>query len=451
MKLIAKEILMAGCKNLPFVGPVIDVVDNIHKSHETLHMQSRLDQIENNLSSFERRMRDLVQGEIETTIAALSRRDLDGADFTSHIKHLYHIQQNGWSPALFQGLLERSVHWDELCKNPSHYGNVLSDRDTLDASKLPIFIDADKTRVLELTPFALHSLLARQIDESPQTNIVTGADVWAFVGRDGETVGAVPSTATATAGKVSHPNTNVTDAIGMEFAWIPPGHFRMGSDHEFDRKNDETPHTVHLRKGFFLGVQLVTQEQWTANMGSNPSMFRGRMLPVEQVSWYDAIAFCNAQSAHQQRSPYYHIDRENVTILGGDGYRLTSEAEWEYACRAGSTGAYCFGDDFQKLGDYAWYANNSSGRTHSVGQKKPNAWGLYDMHGHIFEWCWDWYGDYPTGEITDPHGPVNGSCRVVRGGTPSIYFGFMRSAARHWILPSRSFGTVGLRVCRNAT
>src|SRR5258708_7543084 len=113
---------MAGCKHVPFVGAAAEVLDGIARSHETLHMAERLREIESGMSGFDRKMRDLVKTEIQGTLQGLARRDLSGADFTGHIKNLYDIRQNGWSPALFQGLLERSIHWDELCKNPSHYG-----------------------------------------------------------------------------------------------------------------------------------------------------------------------------------------------------------------------------------------------------------------------------------------------------------------------------------------
>ena len=174
-----------------------------------------------------------------------------------------------------------------------------------------------------------------------------------------------------------------------------------------------------MTRPFFLGIHEVTQGQYQAVMGENPSHFKGSDdLPVEQVSWLDAVLFCNKLSEQEKRTPFYRIDGTEVTIAGGNGYRLPTEAEWEYACRAGSTTLYPFGDDVSKLGDHAWYAGNSGRKTHPVGQKRPNAWGLYDMLGNVWEWCQDWYeeGYYGASPPADPPGPSEASCRVFRGG-----------------------------------
>jgi formylglycine-generating enzyme required for sulfatase activity len=195
-----------------------------------------------------------------------------------------------------------------------------------------------------------------------------------------------------------------TNSIGMEFVLIPAGSFMMGADKNFeDTVDNETPrHRVSISKPFYLGKYEVTQAQWTAVMGNNPSNFKGRRSnPVEQVSWNDAQAF---------------IKRLNQKE-GHNRYRLPTEAEWEYAARAGTTGRYSFGDDAGQLGRYAWCGENyNSGSTHPVGQKKPNAWGLYDMHGNVLEWVQDRYGDYSNSSVTDPTGPSSGSDRVSRGG-----------------------------------
>lgn len=147
----------------------------------------------------------------------------------------------------------------------------------------------------------------------------------------------------------------------------------------------------------------VTQEQWLSVMGNSPSQFKecGINCPVENVSWLDVQEF---------------IRRLN-RLEGTDKYRLPTEAEWEYACRAGSSTKYSFGDNAAILDEYAWYRNNSGWRPHPVGQKKPNAWGLYDMHGNVWEWCQDWQGDYPAGEVTDPKGPPSGHHKIIRGGS----------------------------------
>ncbi|HLC15756.1 MAG TPA: SUMF1/EgtB/PvdO family nonheme iron enzyme, partial [Thermodesulfovibrionia bacterium] len=164
---------------------------------------------------------------------------------------------------------------------------------------------------------------------------------------------------------------NIENSLKMKFAYIPPGKFMMGSTN------------VTLSQGFFMQTTPVTQGQWKALMGNNPSRFKrcGDDCPVESVSWHDAQKFIEKLNKRE----------------GVNKYRLPTEAEWEYAARAGSDTAYCFGDDEARLSEYAWYDKNSDGRTHPVAKKKPNAWWLYDMHGNVWEWSEDWYGDYPTG------------------------------------------------------
>jgi len=173
-KLVTQEIFMAALKQVPLLGPAMEVVDSIQKRHELL-------QFKQEISGLEGKMQRVVREELQVALGGLSRRDLGVADFTTHIKNLMDLKQNGWSPALYQGLIERSLHWAELCKNPSHYGAILDDHQKLDPSKLHVFIDADNTRILELTPFALHALLARQRDAEPKTTIRSSTDVWAFV------------------------------------------------------------------------------------------------------------------------------------------------------------------------------------------------------------------------------------------------------------------------------
>lgn len=208
----------------------------------------------------------------------------------------------------------------------------------------------------------------------------------------------------------------ITNSIGMTFKLIRPGSFMMGSPgSEAERHNDEVRHKVTLTKGFYIQSTEVTQEQWTAVMTNNPSKFKGcAKCPVEQVSWNDVQQF---------------IDRLNEKEKGRH-YRLPTEAEWEYAARAGTGTAYSFGDDSSRLQDYAWYRSNARNKTHPVAGKKPNAWGLYDMHGNVCEWCQDWRGHYPSGNIEDPWGPSDGSSRVARGGTWSGDARYCRSADR---------------------
>jgi len=179
--------------------------------------------------------------------------------------------------------------------------------------------------------------------------------------------------------------------VTMKCVLIPAGTFMMGEGPK--------QHEVTISKPFYVGVTEVTQAQYEAVMGTNPSNFKDATNPVEMVSCNDATEFCKKLPEKTRQA-----------------VRLPTEAEWEYACRAGTATAFSFGDTDSALGDYAWYNANSGGTTHPVGQKKPNAWGLFDMHGNVWEWCADWYGDYPGGAVTDPTGPASGGQRVLRGG-----------------------------------
>ncbi len=192
----------------------------------------------------------------------------------------------------------------------------------------------------------------------------------------------------------------ITNSIGMTFVLIPAGTFQMGSPAgEAGRDDDERQHQVTISRPFYLQTTEVTQGQWQKVMGSNPAHFNkcGKDCPVESVSWNDAQEFIRKLNQMEKT----------------DTYRLPTEAEWEWACRAKSTGRFSFGDSEAGLKDYAWFDKNSAAKTQPVGQLKPNAWGLYDMHGNVWEWCRDWYGRYPAGPVTDPKGPVKGSPGVA--------------------------------------
>jgi formylglycine-generating enzyme required for sulfatase activity len=206
------------------------------------------------------------------------------------------------------------------------------------------------------------------------------------------------------------------NGIGLEFVRVPAGEFLMGSPRrEPGRDASESPqHEVRITHAFCIGAFEVTQEQYQAVTGKNPSNFPNPKNPVEQVSWQDAVDFC-----------------ERLSQKDGVTYRLPTEAEWEYACRAGSTTAYSFGDDPQRLDDCAWYSRDSEHRPHQVGLKLPNAWGIYDVHGNVWEWCQDWYADdYRSSGPVDPTGPAEGILRSVRGGSWYDYPTPLRSAAR---------------------
>lgn len=221
--------------------------------------------------------------------------------------------------------------------------------------------------------------------------------------------------------------------------WIEPGTFTMGSSNSVMGHNpNEGPQTqVTLTQGFWLGRHEVTQAEYQTVRGVNPSLWMGDDMPVEQVSWDDAVAYCEQRTQQE---------RDAGRLLEGWEYRLPTEAQWEYACRAGSTTRFGFGDSDSDLGWYAWYNNNSSGRPHPVGEKLPNAWGLYDMHGNVEEWCADGFSTYPGGSVTDPTGPVSSSYRMLRGGNFSHNALLCGSADRTYATPSSTGYRMGFRV-----
>jgi len=229
----------------------------------------------------------------------------------------------------------------------------------------------------------------------------------------------------------------ITNSIGMEFVQIPAGEFDMGSpSNEKDRDSDEGPvHHVKISNAFYIGKYEVTQKQWHDVMGTSPSYFKGDDLPVEQVSWNDVQDYIKKLN-----------EKEGV-----NKYRLPTETEWEYSARAGTTTSYSFGDDESKLGDYAWYFDNSGREPHEVGQKKPNPWGLYDMHGNVWEWVQDIYKNSYSGAPTDGSAwEGSGSLRVVRGGSWPAYFraGYCRSARRLSDAPGDRVINLGFRLLR---
>ena len=224
---------------------------------------------------------------------------------------------------------------------------------------------------------------------------------------------------------------NMTNSFGMEFVWIPPGSFMMGSDKGL--KNEQPVHRVTISRGFYMGKYEVTQEQWEEVMGANPSFFKAKNLPVDKVTWNDCMAFV-AQ---------LNVEKDEYT------YRLPSEGEWEYAARAGTTGEYA-GD----LDAIAWYWKKPGGRSHPVGCKQPNAFGLFDMYGNVWEWCQDWYHDNYMGAPSDGSAWLTGGeqkYHVVRGGSFKHDPAFCRAAFRlkiNWL--ATKFISAGFRVVASA-
>jgi len=224
--------------------------------------------------------------------------------------------------------------------------------------------------------------------------------------------------------------------LEMKMVWIKDGTFIMGSPMlEGGRDNDEQQHEVTLTKGYWMGQCEVTQAEYKGVRGANQSRFRGANLPVEKVTWDEAVAFCRELT---------ELGREAGSLPEGYVYRLPTEAEWEYACRAGTTGPYADG----QLAELGWYGGNSGSQTHEVGQKRANAWGLYDMHGNVYEWCRDLYGkrEYRRGPVRDPLARANGTGRrVLRGGSWYSPTYACRSADRRWNLPMERYPYYGFR------
>jgi formylglycine-generating enzyme required for sulfatase activity len=241
---------------------------------------------------------------------------------------------------------------------------------------------------------------------------------------------------------------------------IEPGEFTMGSpEDELGRFGDETQHRVTVTRAFALKATEVTQAEWRAVMGTDPSGFAdcGDTCPVEQVSWFDAVDYVNRVS-DAEGLPRCYADDVDRTFAGLDctGYRLPTEAEWEYAARAGTQTAYHTGvntqtdcNDDPNLNLAGWYCGNSGDTTHPVGQKQVNAWGLYDMHGNVWEWVHDWGAAYPAGAVVDPAGPASGELRVDRGGSWGDFAQSVRSALRFRNSPAFRGSFLGFRPSRS--
>lgn len=229
----------------------------------------------------------------------------------------------------------------------------------------------------------------------------------------------------------------LTDGVSLEMKLIGKGEFMMGSPTtEPDRVGtEEVQHQVTITKSFYIGKYEVTQAQWEAVMGSNPSNWKGSNLPVEQVSWDDCQTFLT-----------------KLNLLNQGTFRLPTEAEWEYACRAGTTTRFYWGADMGNtdIANNAWDGYNSDSKTHEVGKKLPNSWGLYDTSGNVLEWCQDWHDDYPSSSQVDPTGPSSGQFRVYRGGYWNCVHHYCRSARRFSNFPYFKSNGVGLRIIRLA-
>jgi len=238
---------------------------------------------------------------------------------------------------------------------------------------------------------------------------------------------------------------------GVEMVLLPAGRFTMGDATQIDA----APHEVAV-SSFYIDKFLVTQDEYQRVMGKNPSRWKGGDNPVEQIRWSDAATYCNARSEAEGLRPCYDLQTWKCNFEA-NGYRLPTEAEWEYACRAGTKTAYSFGDDAAKLADHAWFDKNSGGKPQPVGQKPANPWGLFDMHGNMWEWCNDFYDVeyYKQSPEKDPRGPEAGDTKVVRGGAWKFGDESCRSGYRYNENPGYAdvcfgYDIYGFRCVRNA-
>jgi formylglycine-generating enzyme required for sulfatase activity len=243
--------------------------------------------------------------------------------------------------------------------------------------------------------------------------------------------------------------TKTESANGMVL--LPGGTFTMGDKGQIDAP----PHGVTV-SAFYIDKYLVTQGQYEKLMNDNPSRWKGKTNPVEQMRWSDAVRYCNARSEAEGLEPCYDLNTWKCNFAA-NGYRLPTEAEWEYACRAGTTTAYFFGDDESKLKVYAWYEDNSGGKPRPVGQKPANPWGLYDMHGNVWEWCNDFYkvDYYQESPKENPRGPETGETKVLRGGAWKFSAESCRSGYRYNENPGYAdvcfgYDIYGFRCVKNA-
>jgi formylglycine-generating enzyme required for sulfatase activity len=286
--------------------------------------------------------------------------------------------------------------------------------------------------------FHLHALtsLRRLISFAAARRLVAlGACALPALGAGTESSGPTPSAPPASSAPSSTPNRVIAD-LKLELIWVPPGTFRMGSEPEEPQRDQaEGPRmAVTLSKGFWLAKTELTQGQYEAFTKTNPSRFKeaGPDAPVENVSWLDAMKFCEELTARE---------RAAGRLPAGHAYTLPTEAQWEYAYRAGTTGVYPADPDAM-----GWNAKNSGETTHPVARRQPNPWGFYDMAGNVLEWCRDWYGPYPGGAVTDPAGPASGYFRMARGGSWRTDSRLSRSAARAGGSSGRRDYTLGFRL-----
>ncbi|MDR2661558.1 MAG: SUMF1/EgtB/PvdO family nonheme iron enzyme [Treponema sp.] len=262
-----------------------------------------------------------------------------------------------------------------------------------------------------------------------------------------EKLGAFAAALTGSVGGGGQTGRQIAGNAPANMVLVEGGTFQMGSAN--GESNEMPVHSVTV-KSFYMGKYEVTQQEWVEIMGSNPSRFKGDTLPVEQVSWLEAVEYCNKRSIKEGLTPAYRGSGNTITCdFNASGYRLPTEAEWEYAAKGGNKDYMIYEySGGNSPGSVAWYADNSGGQTHPAGTKQPNSLGLYDMSGNVWEWCWDWYGSYSSGSQTDPRGASSGADRVGRGGSWLSGAADVRSAYRSYGPPSYRYHYLGFRLVR---
>jgi formylglycine-generating enzyme required for sulfatase activity len=244
---------------------------------------------------------------------------------------------------------------------------------------------------------------------------------------------------------------------------VKGGTFRMGTDKRDSKEKPDNLSNYYLEeypvhpvtlKSFYIGKYEVTQAEWKTVMVNNPSLYKGDNLPVDRVTWYDAVEYCNKRSEKEGLTPCYSGKGDDITCdFNADGYRLPTEAEWEYACRGGLKSRNYTYSGSNNVKEVAWYGLNSDGKTHPVGQKKPNELGIYDMNGNAWEWCWDWFDGnyYRTSPRDNPKGPVTGKTRIYRGGGAGGHYFWMTTTGRYTYPPAYHHWFIGFRIVKNTS
>ena len=314
-----------------------------------------------------------------------------------------------------------AVRYDTQVSIETPYTEVDLSLALLPSKVCTLTVEKEGDGIITSSPFGIDCGKSCSADLAPGTKVVLTATSMtpfsqAFWG--GDCAGAI-DTCALTMTKAQKVTVQLGPEVRPKLVIVPKGSFTMGSPTgESGRAADETQHAVTLTTDFWMADSEVTQRQYRNLMGTSPSKLQGSELPVEQVTWFDAVAYCNALSAKENLSPCYQINEPTVVWADGvkcTGYRLPTEAEWEYAARSSATTVYAGSDNVDLV---AWYSTNAGGTTHAVKTKTANGRGLYDLSGNVWEWVWDWYqGNYEALPPTDPIGPASGSNRVIRGGS----------------------------------